>query len=195
MTAEDDTTLPRGVVAIDPHRVEVHFDGACEPPKGGGVATWGYVVRGAGLYHEDSGLAVRPYSPHATNNVAEYVAAIRALEWLGAQGFAGEVLAMGDSQLVVRQMQGSYRVRAEHLRAYHEHLSRLAAGFRRVEFQWVPREQNRRADELSKEALEAAGAAATRHRPDLPVEVPEEESAPDESGPDAPGADQFHRTV
>ncbi len=179
----DDQGIPRGVATVDQNRVEVHFDGACEPPKGGGVATWGYVVRGAGLYHEDSGLAVRPYSSHATNNVAEYVAAIRALEWLGAQGFEGEVLATGDSQLVVRQMRGEYEVRAEHLKAYHSHLTALTRRFRHVEFRWVPREENRVADALSKEALEEARAQAGSHRPEVPVEVPEEDVLPD-SEPD-----------
>ncbi len=173
--APDDVVLPRGVAAIDPGRVEVHFDGACEPPRGGGVATWGYVVVGAGLYHEECGLAVRPYSPHATNNVAEYVGAIRALEWLSEKGFRGDVVAVGDSQLVIRQMQGSYEVRAPHLKAYHEHLAKLASRFRQVEFRWVPREENERADALSKEALESAGHTAGRHRPERPVEPADEE--------------------
>lgn len=159
----DDREIPRGVSTLG-GVVEVHFDGACEPPKGGGVATFGYHLEGAGYLHEECGLAVRPYSDHATNNVAEYVAAIRALEWLVDQRYPGEVHLLGDSQLVVRQMLGEYRVRAEHLRAYHEHLSLLAQKFRRVEFRWIPREENRRADALSKQALLEAGVEPLRHR-------------------------------
>ncbi len=178
----EDTGIPRGVVSFDPDSVEVHFDGACEPPRGGGVATWGYAIAGS-LEHEDCGLAVRPHSAHATNNVAEYVALIRALEWLHAQGFRGAVVAVGDSQLVVRQMLGEYEVRAEHLKAYHARLTQLAREFRHVEFRWVPREENRRADALSKQAFEDAADDAERHAPPSPVEVvPEDEEPP--VGPD-----------
>ncbi len=170
----DDRTIPRGVAAVDSGQATVHFDGACEPPRGGGVATYGFVVQGPGLYHEGGGLAVAPHAPHATNNVAEYVGAICALEWLSGQGFRGAVTIIGDSQLVIRQMQGEYRVRASHLEAYHERLTQLGRAFERVEYRWVRREANRRADELSKIALEEARAqigqgterAATEELPD-----------------------------
>jgi ribonuclease HI len=177
-----DEGIPRGLVALH-GPVEVHFDGACEPPRGGGVATFGFHLEGAGFLYEDCGLAVTPYSRHATNNVAEYVAAIRPLEWLRARGYEGEVRMVGDSQLVVRQMRGEYAVRAEHLKAYHDQLRRLVAGFRRVEFRWVPREENGRADALSKRALEEAAATSGRFRPSTPVDVPAEEEPPDPPGP------------
>jgi ribonuclease HI len=171
----DDREIPRGVATLG-SVVEVHFDGACEPPKGGGVATFGYRIEGAGFLHEDFGLAVRPFSDHATNNVAEYVAAIRALEWLADQRYPGDVVLLGDSQLVIRQMLGEYRVRAEHLRAYHEHLGQLARKFRRVEFRWIPREENARADALSKRALVEAGVEPRQHRPgEVIVVVSEDE--------------------
>jgi ribonuclease HI len=158
-----DARLPRGTVVHEPI-VRIQFDGACQPPKGGGVATYGFVVEGEGLEHRDKGLAVPPWSPHATNNVAEYVAAIRGLEWLVARGFRGVVIVAGDSQLVIRQMQGEYEVRAEHLRAYHDHLSRLVAQFENVRFEWVPREENVEADRLSKEALLEAMPIARKLR-------------------------------
>lgn len=163
----DDRDIPRGVATLA-GTVEVHFDGACAPPKGGGVATFGFHLEGAGYLHEDHGLAVRPFSEHATNNVAEYVAAIQALEWLAKQGYPGDVVLLGDSQLVIRQMQGEYEVRAEHLRAYHERLGQLSRRFRRVEFRWVPREQNGRADALSKMALEEAQREVRPYRPREP---------------------------
>ena len=190
----DETRIPRGIVAIDPNSVVVHFDGACEPPTGGGVAAYGYVVEGAGLYSEGRGLAVRPFSPRATNNVAEYVGAICALEWLSGQGYRGNVALTGDSQLVVRQMRGEYEVRAPHLRAYHDRLAQLVREFPHVEFVWVPREKNQRADALSKEALTEAREGLERYRSELPVEVPEEADPSDD--PSARGEpDQFQRTV
>jgi ribonuclease HI len=174
-----DSTLPRGR-AILPAEVHVHFDGACQPPRGGGVATYGFTVEGPGLHYEEKGLAVPPWTPRATNNVAEYTAAIRALEWLRDKGYSGPVRVMGDSQLVIRQIQGQYRVKAPHLRQYHDQLLRLAGRFDQVDWVWIPRETNARADELSKEALADEWVRAARHQPQEPV-IPEEE---DEESPD-----------
>lgn len=170
--------LPRGTTLL-PEIAQVHFDGACEPARGGGIATYGFLVEGAGPPYEECGLAVRPWSPHATNNVAEYTAAIRALEHLSGAGFRGHVLLMGDSQLVVRQMSGEYEVRAPHLKAYHDRLGALVRHFADVRFVWVPREQNQRADALSKRAFEAARAEAGPHRPSSPVAVPPEDEGPE----------------
>ena len=163
----DDRELPRGIASIaDSGPVVVHFDGACQPPGSEGVAGWGYIIDGPGLHYEDFGLATRPYSPHSTNNVAEYVGAIRALEQLRSVGYSGSVVVAGDSQLVIRQMNGEYEVRAEHLKAYHEWLRRLAAGFSNVEFRWVPRGENTLADALSKRAIaEAWESARSQRRP------------------------------
>jgi ribonuclease HI len=159
-----DDKIPRGTVVTD-LPVRVHFDGACEPPKGGGIATYGFTIEGPELEHEEFGLAVPPGSERATNNVAEYVGAIRALEFLASIGYRGPVLVFGDSQLVVRQLAGEYEVRAEHLRPYHDHLKSLVARLGDVQFSWVPREENQRADELSKRAIaEARQDAALRER-------------------------------
>ena len=158
-----DATLPRGQSVLRPF-VQVHFDGACQPPHRG-IATYGFTVEGSGFTHEEGGLAVTPGTPSATNNVAEYTAAIRGLEWLRARGYSGMVLLVGDSQLVIRQLTGEYAVRAEHLEAYRERLRQLIAGFSEVRLVWVPREENRRADELSKHALEVARTQRPGRRP------------------------------
>jgi len=162
----DEIGIPRGIATgeLTPPLV-VHFDGSCQPPAGGGVAGWGFVIEGPGLRIEDCGLATPPYSAHSTNNVAEYVGAIRALEHLRSDGYTGDLIVEGDSQLVIRQMSGEYEVRAAHLKAYHDRLAQLAATFREVEFRWVPREENVAADALSKRAVEAAWDDAKRHRP------------------------------
>jgi ribonuclease HI len=138
-----------------PERVVVHFDGACQPPRGGGVAAYGFTVHGASIDHEDFGLAAPPGSPMATNNVAEYTAAIRALEYLRARGYRGPVEMLGDSQLVLRQFSGEYEVRATHLLPLRERLRVLVGAFAVVRFRWIPRSENQRADELSKQGLQA----------------------------------------
>ena len=161
----DDRSLPRGIAVADPGApMVVHFDGACQPPGSSGVAGWGFLIEGPGVRYEDRGLATKPYSPHSTNNVAEYVGAIRALEHLRSMGYTGRVVLEGDSELVIRQMNGEYEVRAEHLKAYHDWLEKLAASFPKVEFRWVPREENVEADALSKKAIEDAWEEARHHR-------------------------------
>jgi len=159
-----ESRLPRGQAVIGPV-VTVHFDGACQPPRGGGVATYGFTVEGDSLDHEESGLAATPWSESSTNNVAEYMAAINALLWLRGRSYHGTVVLLGDSQLVVRQMQGEYEVRSERLRPYHTLLVQLVGEFVEVRFNWVPREENSRADALSKEALAREGGTARRLRP------------------------------
>ncbi len=147
-----DSKLPQGTAALS-EVVQVHFDGAFQRRPGGHLATYGFTVEGGHYRYEEFGPAVKPGSDRATNNIAEYVAAIRSLEWLRARGYRGAVLLMGDSELVIRQMKGEYRVLAKHLEPYAEHLRQLAAVFDSVQFMWVPREANKRADWLSKKAL------------------------------------------
>ncbi|HXQ48460.1 MAG TPA: ribonuclease HI [Thermoplasmata archaeon] len=175
----DEPRIPRGVVAVPDDPVLVHFDGACQPARGGGIATFGYTIVGGGWDLEDSGLAVRPYSQHATNNVAEYVGVIQALERLHGLGWVGPLEVRGDSQLVIRQMQGEYAVRAAHLREYHARLAQLAETFTEVRWVWVPREQNRRADALSQLALVEYAREARAFAPGTVVRTPEEDVPPD----------------
>lgn len=159
--------IPRGVT-LYPSDLIVHFDGACQPPGGGGIATWAFTVEGRGLDHEESGLAAVPFTPRSTNNVAEYKGAIHALEYLLSKGYRGPVTLMGDSQLVARQFSGEYAVKTEHIKAYHERLHQLAKEFERVDILWIPREENARADELTKRAiLEVARTGQGPRRPRL----------------------------
>ena len=88
-----------------------------------------------------------------TNNEAEYraaIAAVRAALELGAT----ELQLRLDSQLVVRQLQGSYRVRNERLKPLHRELDALTDGLAQFSVHHVPREQNRRADALANAALD-----------------------------------------
>jgi ribonuclease HI len=169
----DDEVLPRGIASGSVGPVRVFFDGACEEVRGRRIAAYGYTLEGAGLRHEDCGLAVPPGHPRATNNVAEYVGAVCALEWLVRHGYSGPVVIAGDSQLVVRQMTGEYRVLKEHLVPYHERLKQLVGQFAEVQFLWVPRTENTRADELSKLGIER-GVGAPSARRDSAEEPPPE---------------------
>jgi ribonuclease HI/probable phosphoglycerate mutase len=102
----------------------------------------------------------------ATNNVAEYRGLIAGLTAAGHLG-AAEVDARLDSKLVVEQMSGRWKVRHPDLAALHGEARRLASGFHDVAFTWIPRENNKHADRLANEAMDAGMDA-----------VPEASSAP-----------------
>ena len=90
----------------------------------------------------------------ATNNVAEYRGAIAALDKARALGLTEIELRM-DSELVVKQLGGEYRVRQPALAVLKQQLDELIRGFRRFRVRHVPREENGEADRLANEALEA----------------------------------------
>jgi ribonuclease HI len=94
----------------------------------------------------------------ATNNVAEYRALLRGFE-LAKRYRAREVEVFSDSELLVRQMSGEYRVKNEGLRSlYEEAMDRLQA-FDRVLIRHVSRRDNVRADELVNQALDGASSS------------------------------------
>lgn len=81
----------------------------------------------------------------ATNNQAEYQGLKRALERAGALGIQKAVVHM-DSQLIVNQVNGSYKVKNRELLPIYEAVKTLIQGFEEVEMVYVPREQNQIAD-------------------------------------------------
>ena len=91
----------------------------------------------------------------ATNNEAEYQAVIAGLEAaLGLGG--GSVDLRMDSQLIVRQLEFRYRVRNARLRPFFERVVELKRQFESFKVTHVPREQNKRADQLANLALDSA---------------------------------------
>lgn len=90
-----------------------------------------------------------------TNNVAEYRGAIHALTKASELGLDSLELRM-DSELVVKQLKGEYRVKQPALAELKEEVDRLRSRFRVLRWKYVPREQNREADLLANEALDRA---------------------------------------
>lgn len=131
--------------------IEAFFDGLCEPKNPGGVATFGFVVfRNGKRLHEGSGLAAVPYSEGATNNVAEYTGVLKTLEWLLEQGLEKEkVVVRGDSELVIKQLKGEYKVKSPLLAPLYRKTRELSLRFGALRFEHVPREENREADKLT----------------------------------------------
>jgi probable phosphoglycerate mutase len=110
-----------------------------------GPAGWGAFIvnpEGAVLAELHGALGI------ATNNVAEYSGLIGALEWAIKHGVT-RLEVKADSLLLVEQMKGNYKVKAEGLKPLNAKARLLAAQLGRVTYTHVPREQNKDADRLS----------------------------------------------
>jgi ribonuclease HI len=140
--------------------IEVYFDGLCQPVNPGGIACYAFVIRRDDrTIHSDYGIAAEPFSKDATNNVAEYTALAKALEWLIANGLnnSGRVEVKGDSQLVVKQLRGEYKIKSQRIIPLYRHVLLLQSRFPDgVEIRWVPREENKEADSLTNRAYNKA---------------------------------------
>jgi ribonuclease HI len=118
-----------------------------------GPAAYGYVLEA------DDGTVLDARGERigvATNNVAEYRALIAGLE--AARDFpARRVSVRADSMLVIRQVEGAWKVKQPHLRPLLEEARALLAGYEEVDLQHVRREQNTDADALVNAALDLPG--------------------------------------
>jgi ribonuclease HI len=140
--------------------VRAWFDGLCGAPRPGAPSNPGGVACGGWHFTCDEALEVGPHSGYAfyvaghgaTNNVAEYRAAIDALKAVAAAGWSGAVELRGDSQLVIRQANGEWACKVQHLRTLCSELRAMMARFESCALVWVPRTQNETADRLSRSA-------------------------------------------
>jgi ribonuclease HI len=121
-----------------------------------GPAALGYVC-----YEREKKLfSNKRYLGERTNNGAEYEALIAGLEEIHAKGFTNAELEVRmDSELIVRQMQGVYKVKHQDLKILHARAQKAAQVVTRVSYTHIPREKNKEADGLVNEAIdEALGA-------------------------------------
>ncbi len=126
----------------------IYVDGASRGNPG--HASYGYAILDSEgrVIHSGSG-----YIGVNTNNVAEYTALQEALRFALKQGIAS-VEVRADSELMVRQIKGEYKVRAPHLMPIYEECRSLLRKLQVQGIEHVPREQNRIADRLANEALD-----------------------------------------
>lgn len=127
----------------------VHIDGAARGNPGPGA--YAFVLERAG--HPP--VEVAETLGRTTNNVAEYTALVRALERAAAL-HGRRLVISSDSELLVKQMNGEYRVKSEDLKALYDEAQALLNEFDRVTIQHVRREQNKRADALCNQVLDGA---------------------------------------
>lgn len=140
--------------------IKVYFDGLCQPVNPGGIACYAFVIRrDSRTIHSDYGIAAEPFSKDATNNVAEYTALAKALEWLIANGLnnSGRIEVKSDSQLVVKQLTGEYKIKSQRIIPLYRQVLLLQSRFPDgIEIRWMPREQNKEADTLTNRAYNKA---------------------------------------
>lgn len=128
----------------------IHCDGASRGNPGD--AGIGYVIE------DKSGVPLKEESDYlgkATNNVAEYTALIRSLQdslKLGAK----RVTVFSDSELMVKQIKGEYRVKNPGLAPLYQQVAGLIAKFEAFEIIHIPREENKAADQLANIGIDAA---------------------------------------
>ncbi|HEV3261980.1 MAG TPA: ribonuclease HI family protein [Gemmataceae bacterium] len=126
----------------------IHIDGAARGNPG--PAAFAYVItRDGAPAVEDKG-----YLGSTTNNQAEYTALVKALERAARLG-AKRLVVHSDSELLVKQMNGIYRVKNEELRTLYQQAKELCGHFDQVSIRHVGRGHNARADRLCNEALDA----------------------------------------
>lgn len=125
----------------------IYIDGTCKGNPG--PAAYAVVVQ------DEVGTVIDMWGDYigfATNNVAEYTALIKGLERALELGVR-EVIVCSDSQLLVRQLNGEYKVKSANLTPLYDKAKALERMFVSVQYRHIPREQNARADSLANEAL------------------------------------------
>lgn len=132
-------------------RIIIHSDGGSRGNPG--PAAYGYTI------HTDENVLLfseGKYIGSTTNNVAEYSGVLHALEWVSNNTQANTVTVVVDSELVARQMSGVYKVKNETLKEFVKKIKDIEQKLScPVTYTSVPRSQNKDADQLVNNALDA----------------------------------------
>ena len=132
-----------------------------------GPAAYGVVIRNG---RGEIVARLKKYIGQNTNNVAEYFGLIAALDYAQTNGIRA-LRVESDSELLVKQMRGQYRVKSEELKPLFERAKKMSHTLEVFRIQHVYREQNRDADALVNQALDetsrpgAAASSAAKHAP------------------------------
>lgn len=138
--------------------IQVNIDGLCQPINPGGIACYAFVIRSnSKTIHCGYGVAGEPFSKDSTNNIAEYTALVRALEWLVEHNHVSDKVEIkSDSKLVVNQMGGIYKVKGKRIVPLYKQVLLLKTKFSDIQIKWIPREENKEADRLTNIAYNKA---------------------------------------
>ena len=125
----------------------LHFDGCSKGNPG-------FAGAGAVIYEDGQEIYAKSVfvGENETNNVAEYTGLLIGMQSAMERGIR-KLIVRGDSQLVIRQMLGEYKVKSPGLLAVYQQVKKIERHFQSVTYQHIYREQNARADALSNEGL------------------------------------------
>lgn len=132
---------------------------------GGSRGNPGPAGSGAVLIASDTGSVIAEIAMFigvATNNVAEYRAVLTAIEVANELVPEAALLVRMDSKLVVEQMSGRWKVKNEGMQDLFKAMQ-AAIGSRKISFEWIPREQNGKADALANEAMDAEKSVVRKY--------------------------------
>jgi ribonuclease HI len=134
-----------------------------------GPASYGVVIRDP---RGEVVAKLKKYIGRMTNNVAEYYGLIAALDYAQSHGIRA-LRVESDSELLVRQMRGQYKVKSAELRPLFERARKMSHAFASFKIEHVYREQNAEADALANEALDETSSAPPRTKPNAPAATPQ----------------------
>jgi ribonuclease HI len=161
-SASEPTSAPASTAAY-----RANIDGGSRGNPG--PASYGVLIR------DPRGQVVaklKKYIGRSTNNVAEYYGLIAALDYAQQHGIRA-LRVESDSELLVRQMLGQYKVKSPELRPLFERARKMAQGFDSFKIGHVYREQNTEADALANEALDETSGTPRRSQQEVPVANPQ----------------------
>jgi ribonuclease HI len=136
-----------------------------------GPAAYGVVIRDA---KGEVVAKLKKFIGRMTNNVAEYYGLIAALDYMQSQGIKA-LRIESDSELLVKQMRGQYKVRSPELQPLYERARKMAAALESFRIDHVYREQNREADALANEAMDEVESAAPKSAKLAAIPTPKSE--------------------
>ncbi len=149
-----------------------------------GPASYGVVIRDP---RGETVARLKKYIGRMTNNVAEYYGLIAAMDYAQSHGVRAMRIE-SDSELLVKQMRGQYKVKSEDLRPLFERAKKMSQGFDSFRIDHVYREQNREADGLANEALDETEGRA-------PGSLPAKKTDPRNSKPRPPSSQAEPRRI
>lgn len=145
---------------------QIYFDGGSHPHAGGGFAAcYGWTVKQDGRTIKE-GKRVEKTKDRVGSSTAEFTALIKALEQaivLGLHQSEDDVIVRGDCQSVIHMAAGIAPGKAESCLKFNAKVQHLAAQFKQIKFEWVPRELNREADLLGRAAYRECDDVKRRH--------------------------------
>jgi ribonuclease HI len=148
----DSVAEPKPVAAA--HRANIDGGSRGNP----GPASYGVVIRDA---RGQVVAKLKKYVGRLTNNVAEYYGLIAALDYAQSQGIRA-LRVESDSELLVKQMRGQYKVKSPELRPLFERAHKMSQSLESFRIDHIYREQNREADALANEALDETSGGPAR---------------------------------